>query len=221
MSGNRKAVEAFIIKYIDKIIPDGENKAYYEKIFSSMSDNEFKKLMEDFRDGVRYLTIRAPNFSKVKLNTKRNIEIGKELNLSFFQKLWIGPTDSIPAYQTVPCLVCHLPVRRASQMLINKISVAQNNRVIDQLTGQPTGDSKGSKLSLPEIRVLSSLNMDNTIVELIKMRGGDTKGWRALNDMMSRYGNISLKTLENYSSGVESTKTLKTYLAGAHLKSTL
>ena len=45
--GNRLAATAFILKYIDKIAPGGENKKIYEDLFSKMSDTDFDKFMKD------------------------------------------------------------------------------------------------------------------------------------------------------------------------------
>ena len=38
---NRKAAEDFIIKYIDRILPDGKNKQIYVEMFKNMSDENF------------------------------------------------------------------------------------------------------------------------------------------------------------------------------------
>ena len=89
------------------------------------------------------------------------------------------------------------------------------------MSGQPTGDSKGSKISFPELQILASMGLDNCVVEMMKFRGGDLKGFNAMNGMIGKYGEASLKTLANYSSGVESTRTLKTFLTGMHLNSSL
>jgi hypothetical protein len=59
------------------------------------------------------------------------------------------------------------------------------------------------------------------MVELMKYRGGDNKGLIAFNSMLSRYGRVNLKSVEPYASGVESTKSLKTFLTSMMLKSTL
>jgi len=223
MAKNRKAAEAFIIKYIDAILPDSDNSKRYKELFASMSDAEFDRLMSDIGDEKRYLVLYAPNFTNgYQLNIERNLKIAKELGHNFFQRLWIGPTKDLPAYLSpVPYLIVDLPLRRASQMIISKLKVPESNRTVDHLSGQPTGPSKGSKISLPELQVLSSLNLDNTVIELMKFRGGDTKGFRSLNAMISKYGTVNLQSLEHYAGEVESTKTLRTLLIAAHLRNTL
>jgi hypothetical protein len=71
------------------------------------------------------------------------------------------------------------------------------------------------------VQVLSALGLNESVKELIKFRGGDNKGFYAYNAMMARHGVVSLKTIAPYSSGVESTKSLKAILTAMHIKSTL
>jgi hypothetical protein len=101
------------------------------------------------------------------------------------------------------------------------MSVPENNKVVDVLTGQPTGPSKGAKISYPEVQVLAGLGLDNCVTELIKFRGGDNRGFYAYNALLARQGAVSLKTIEPYASGVESTKSLKAILMAMHIRSTL
>lgn len=222
MPGNRKEAEQLIVTYIDKIAPGGENKDIYVKLFAAMNDIQFDEFINDLESGKKFLVVIAPNFGKNPLNTARNIAIGKELGYNFFQRLWMGAKGKTPAYLTpVEYLVIDLPFRRASQLLTKKISLPEHNRNVDMLTGQPTGESSGSRVSYPELQIAAAMNLDSSIVELMKYRGGDIKGGHALNAMISKYGAANLKTLSNYASGTESTKTLRTFLLCAHLKSTL
>lgn len=222
MSKNRAKTEAFILKFIDKIAPGGENLAIYKKRFAAMSDEAFSAFIDDLESGKQFLTITAPNFHGSILSVENNLKVAEELGHNFFQRLWIQGTDGNPDYLTpIPYLVIDLPLRRASQLLTKKISVPEHNNVVDVLTGQPTGESKGARVSYPELQVSAAMGMENTMVELMKYRGGDNKGNVALNGMISKYGIARQSTLANYASGVESTNTLRTFLKAMHLKSSL
>jgi hypothetical protein len=219
---NRAKAQAFIISYIEKVTEGTENGAIYKKIFATMSDKDFDTFMSDLESGKKMLTVITPNFSKNGISIERNLKIAEELGHKFFQRLWIEGKDETPTYLTPnEYLVVDLPVRRASQLLTKKISVPKHNRVIDSLTGQPTGESKGAKISYPELQVCAAMGLENSMVELMKYRGGDARGHAALNGLISKYGTASQSTLANYASGVESTQTIKTFLLAAHLKSTL
>lgn len=222
MSKQRKKAESFIIEYIDKIAPGGDNKKMYMEFFGNMSDKDFDDFMTSLESGEKFLVVVAPNLGKTDLTLENNLAIAEELGHEFFQRLWIGPKTNQPAYLTpVKFMVMDLPVRRQSQNLIKKISVPDNNKTVDHLTGQPTGASKGAKVSYPELQVLAGMGMDNSLLELIKMRAGDKGGYNAMNAMIMRYGSANLKTLGQYATGVESTKSLRTFLTAMHLKSSL
>ena len=222
MAENRAAAQALILKYIDKIFPGGINRRRYEEMFAVMNDIEFKQYMADLENGTKKLVAYVPNMGSVKVTIENNLKVAKELNHDFFQKLVIGARDNEPSYTTpIEYLVVRLPVRRQSQHLQKKRSIPEHNRTVDILTGQPTGSSKGAKISYSELQVLAGMDMDASLVELIKYRGGDRGGYNALNAMVSRYGSANLKGLDQYATGVESTKTLKTLLAAMHLRSTL
>lgn len=222
MPGNRKRAETFIYEYIEKLLPKSGNVNIYKKLFASMSDEQFDSFIKDLESGKQILSIIAPNLAEFKLSTERNLAIAEELGHNFFEHIWIEGKDDIPTYLTpITYMVVDLPLRRASQILIKKISVPDDMKTVDTLTGQPTGESKGARISYPELQVCGAMGLENTMVELMKYRGGDNKGNVAYNAMISKYGSANLKTLSNYTSGVESTKTLKTFLTCMHIRSTL
>lgn len=219
---NRKEAEKFIFDYIEKLSPGGENAKIYIDLFTNMDDEQFDSFMKGLESGSNHLAVISPNFGKSKLTTKRNLELAKELGHPFFEKIWIEGKDDIPTYLTpIPYMVVDLPLRRQAQVLIKKISIPDNNKTVDDFTGQPTGASKGSKISYPETQIMAAMGLDNCLVEMLKYRGGDLGGFNAMNKMISRTGGVSLKGIEPYATGVESTKTLKTYLTAIHLDNSL
>lgn len=222
MNPKRTKVQNFIIKYIDKIAGSYNRKIYEDKVFKNMSDDDFDQFMKDLKADKKYLVVYAPNLVKRTISVENNLEVAKELGYNFFQKLWIESTDDVPTYLTpVPYMVLDLPIRRPSQLLIKGISVPDHNKVVDNLTGQPTGESKGAKISYPELQLLVAMGLEKTAIELMKYRGGDKGGITAFNNMISKVGSTNLNALSSYATGVESTRSLKTFMLGMHLKSTL
>lgn len=221
MAGNRAKAQAFILENIHAILPDGKNKEIYQKLFDAMSDKQFDDFMKKLEDGSVKLSIIAPNLTDSKLSVERNLKIAEKLGHSFFERIWMKDSDDSPAYLTpVPYMVVDLPVRRQAQLLVKKISIPEDNKSVDDLTGQPTGKSKGSKISYPETQVLAALGLDHCLTELLKYRGGDVKGFNAMNRQIAETGSTSMKAIEPYSGNVQSTVTLKTYLTGMHIAST-
>jgi hypothetical protein len=218
----RSATEVFILKYIGKLLPGGANVKIYKDFFAKMSDKEFDTFIGDLESGKKFLPVVVPNFGAEGMSTENNLALAEELGHEFFQKLWIEGNDDLPTYLTpIEYLVIDLPVRRASQLLTKKISVPDDNKTIDALTGQPTGESKGAKLSYPELQVCAAMNQDNSMLEMMKYRGGDSRGNAAYTAMLSKQGKVNLSVLSQFSSGVESTRTLKTFLTCMHLRTTL
>jgi len=219
---DRKSAEEHIIKYVHKIAPGGENKKLYEDLFKSMSNKDFDLFMNRLRNKEITLSVIVPNGSKIKLSVDRNYKIAKELGFDFFQHLTIGPANGIPAYKTdIKYLVLDLPFRRASQLLTKGVSVSDNNSTVDLTTGQVTGASKGSRITFPELQILTGIGLEKTVLELVKHRGGDTGSLRAMSASLSRYGKVTQNMLEAYSTGVVSTKVLHTYLTAIHLKNNM
>lgn len=222
MAGNRKAAEAVILKYIEKLLPGSPNTQLYKDLFATMSDKQFDEFMKGIEEGSIRLAVIAPNFSEYKLTKENNLALAKELGHEFFQRIWIDPGNDIPPYLSpIKYLVVDLVLRRQAQLLVKKISIPEDNKSVDDFTGQPTGKSKGSKISYPETQILAALNLDANLTEMLKLRGGDVKGFDAMNTVISQTGGVSQKAIEHLGTQVKSTKTLSTLLTCMHLKNTL
>jgi hypothetical protein len=219
---NRNKAEAFILQFMKDMEPTGYNEAQYKRIFADMSDKQFDTYMSAMREGKQFLVAFKPMYKAKGFSVENNIKVGKKYGLNFFERLVFSGNPNEPDHKTaIEFMVLDLPYRRQSQTLMKKISVPDNNKVIDQLTYQPTGPSKGSKISYPELQVLIGMGMTESIKELMQYRGGDRGGFNAYNSMVMRYGSVNMGSLAPYATGVESTKTVKTYLACMHISNTL
>ncbi len=222
MPGNRKAAEDFILTHIEEMCPGSDNTKLYKTLFTSMNDDQFDQFMQDLDTGKKQLAITSPNFSSAQLDTGRNIEIAERLGHKFFQRIQIPAVGNKPSYMTPnPYLVVDLPLRRQAQLLDKKIKVPVDNNSVDDFTGQPTGKSKGSRISHPEVQVISALGQPRSLEEFLKYRGGDEKGFNAMNTVIQRTGGVSMDAIEPYSGQVRATTTLKTYLTAMMLSNTL
>lgn len=221
MIKNRKKVEEHIKKYVEKIAKG--NGAIYDRLFKSMSDKEFDNWMKQLEDGSIKLAVISPNNTKHPITVENNLAIGKEIGHEFFTRLWMESDDGTRYLTPNPCLVVKLPVKRPSQTNVKKRSIPKSSRPIDSLTGQVANhrDTRGARISYPELQLGSAMGLDKSLEEMVKYRGGDVMGNIALNAMVSRQGRASLQALKPFASGVESTKTLHSYLTAAHLRNNL
>ena len=83
------------------------------------------------------------------------------------------------------------------------------------LTGQVTGESKGATVSGPENQMLAGMGANNTAIEMMKSRGGDRRSEQALMAILSKTGRASQSVVSQFSSGVQSGTTLRTFLTAA------
>lgn len=225
MNAKRKEAQDTIIKYVAKVAPGDFNKGLYEDLFKKLSDKEFHKFMEDLRDNKLTLSIIVPVGGKVKLDVKRNLAIGKELGYEFFQHLIVGAKGKkedgtyIPKHKTpMKYLIYDMQVKRTSQLLTKGISVGTDNNVVDLTTGQVTSDSKAAKVTKPELELLVGAGLDESVKELMTVRGGDQGLAKASDASISRTGMVSLNNIKPYATGVVSSKTLNAFYNSAMIK---
>jgi len=222
MSPKRQKAQELCLKTIKRMFPNGENVKLYEQKFANMSDEQFDTFMNDLKAKRTRLVVVMPNGSKETVDIKNNFEISRSLGREPFERVWIPATETKRSYLTpIPYLVIPKEVRRQAQMVSKKITLPEDVNSVDLVTGQPTGKSKGAKISYPEVKVLAAMGLDHTLEEMLKYRGGDEGGYRAMTTMLDRTGEVSLKEIEPYSTGVKSTQALSCFLKAAHLKGNL
>jgi hypothetical protein len=219
--GNRKAAEAALLKWIDALLPGSPNKKIYEDRLAKMSDKDFEAFIGRLESEEEVLSLIAPNLDDFKLTVANNLKVAERIGHNFFERLWLTDHITGKTYLTpVPYLVIDLPLRRQQQMLVKKISIPEDNKHVDELSGQPTGPSKGARISFPELQVLFAQNMDKSLTELIKLRGGDEKAFRAMNAKVIETGGVSVDQIASAGTKVKSTQTLGTLLRAMHLRPT-
>lgn len=219
---NRKAATDFIVKYISKILPGSENGKLITELLNGLTDEAFERYMTALETEEEIIPLVVPILTENKIDVKRNVAIGRELGHEFFQKVWWYDENTEMTYlSNEKYLVIDLPLRRQIQILKKKISIPDNNKHVDELSGQPSGDSAAAAISFPEMQALHGQGLDKAIEELIKYRGGDQKGFNAMNRSIINSGGVSLNAIEAYAGGVKSTETLSAYLKAMHLDNNL
>lgn len=219
---DRKAAEKIILEYIEKITKCKDTIKLYTDMFSKMTNKDFDDFMRDLREKKTVLQVFVPNGKKTHISLENNMKIAEELGKSFFQHLIYEGTSDTPAYKSrVPYLVIKLPIYRVSQLLKKKISYSEDNKTIDNRTGQVTGKSMSATLTNPEISMLSAYGFDNLLTEMVKYRGGDQGGRDAMNKIMYSKGMPSLADVSHYSTGVKSNQTLEQYYLGMGIRATV
>jgi len=219
--GNRKAAME-VLKLIDEFIPGSPNYAIQKERLEALNDKEFEAFMKKLQSGEECIPFYQPNMQKDKITVDRNLKLAKKLNHDFFERIWLtDETTGVTMLTPEKYMVIDLPIRRQQQLLIKKISIPQDNMHVDDLTGQPTGASKGSKLSFPELQVLYAMGLEESIEEMMKFRGGDEKAFRKLRQDIIETGEGNQESLRKMGTKVKATETLSTLLKAMHIDNTL
>lgn len=218
---NRKAATAFYVEFLTDFFGNEKPALWHKEHFmDKLTDNQFAQLMDRMEAGNEFMPVLVPNLdSEVSVNVERNIALGKKLGVEFFHHLRLTDQVTGAVYETPrKYLVCLLPIRRQAQTLEKKASIPDDNRHINEMTGQATGVSKGSSVSFPELQVLHAQGFNDAILEMIKFRGGDTVAFQAMDKIVTNTGSVSLNQLSKLGTEVKATTTLRTYFRCMHLE---
>jgi hypothetical protein len=219
----RKLAEKEALYFVDRFLPGSENQAVLKEVFSKMSDPEFEQWISNLEDEKEYVTLYAPNLHEVTLSIERNYKIAEDLGFELFQQLVLTNPATGQTYLTPnKHLVGMVPMRRQVQMLAKKRSIPGSSHIVDDRSGQASGDSKGSRMSGPEIQVNASKGLRNMVLELVKYRGGDATAYNLMNRSIIETGEASMESiLAAAPTLVKSNKTLSIYLTGMGLRNNL
>ncbi len=220
---SRKQTEKEALHFIDMFLPGSPNRQLLADSFKRMDDEEFAKWIDNLENETEYVTLFAPNLAAQTLSIARNYEIAEALGFELFQQLKLTDQSTGQVYLTPnKHLIGMLPLRRQVQMLAKKMSIPGSNHVVDERSGQASGDSKGSRLSGPEIQVNVSKGLKLSVLELVKFRGGDAEAYNQMNRQILETGEASLSSIMADSpSIVKSNKTLSVYLSSMMLRNNL
>lgn len=214
----RRDAEKVVLQWMSDLDPSGDNTKRWQVKFKDMTDDDFKHFVNNCREGRDYVSIVAPNFTDTKVGIANNFKVAAKYSVPLFQRIWtIDPITGRRYLSNDPYPIFHLPVRRQIQMAKTKFSYARNNDKTDSLTGQPTGESESGGISYPEILVLQSRGLESTVEELIWARGGNRGAFKMMNKAIADSGTVTLNELQQFSTGMKSTKVLSTYMKSIHI----
>lgn len=226
MNAKRKRVTDFILENIARITPgDTKNRDLMKKRLDSLSDKEFENYLKRLKPAKtpeeianrEILPLYIPNLAKMKVSIANNYRHAKDLGKSLEHRLLMTDPSTGNVYLTPHIYpVFDLPVRRQAQTIVKKRSIPEHSKKVDDLTDQPIGESKGSRISAPELVSLSSRGLDDTILEFIKIRSGDASAYREMKRQLIETGECNLDQVIGLGK-VKSTKTLSTFFNCMHI----
>jgi hypothetical protein len=227
----REKFIAVLAEYFPKIEQGEQNLNAYLQELRKLPEEKFEAMVASIERGRDtptavlsefILPFFVPNLKDSKIRMDGLLKLADELNVPIYQRVWTTDESTGQRYLTpIKYPVLPLAVRRQAQTLDGKQSIPTDTSVIDDLTGQPTGDSKGSAMTYTELQVFYAQGLENTIIEAIKVRGGDQKALNAFEREIIERGGASLQPILDANTHVKSTLSLNAYLRGMHLSSNL
>ena len=216
----KKKVLSYLKKKLAPIDPGGVNYKRYAKLFTDMSDKQFDKFMVNMRDGKWEFHIVVPNMGP-KFSLDQILQAADGVDLKIFHRIWLTDTATGTRYLSrAEYPILKLPIRRMQQFLDKKLSVPDNDKSIDGLTGQVSGSDKAASISGPEIQALHSRGLTQVLNELVTVRGGDIANYGEARRQMEEQGSINLASLDG-SSTSRTAKITEVFLEAMHIDSNL
>jgi hypothetical protein len=211
---------AYIKKHLKRIDPNSVNTKRYEDWLGNMSDVEFDKFMKNMKDKKFQFHLIVPNLEP-KFNMDDLQAAADSVGAELFHRVWL--TDNLSGVRFLTRYkypIMQLPVRRMQQFLDKKLSVPDNDRTLDGLTGQVTGDDASASITAPEIQALHARDLRVTLDELVTVRGGDIANYGEARRQMEEQGSFSMKTLDARSVS-RTAKIAEVLLTAMHISSNL
>lgn len=196
ISKKKREIIDKICKICDIIDPSKLNSKRYHRLLDDMTPKEFNQWMTYVKDGKWVLHIVAPNMV-VNLKNENLLKAADAVGVKLFHRIWMTDSSTGRKFLTDnEYLVLPLPIRRQQQFLDEKMSVPDDDKHIDGMTGQVTGDSKATQITTPEINILAFKGLDNTLDEMVSVRGGNMVAYGEFKKQAEDTGIVHLNTLD-------------------------
>lgn len=223
----RKEVTDFIVSKYEMILPgDDYNPTMIRTHLDSLSEEAFDQYIRSLaapaegatEETQEYLPFVAPNLKDPRIVLENLFATMESMGHPLEERLWLTDPHTGTVYLTPQKYpVIDLMVRRQAQMLTKKTSIPANNRHVDELTGQVTGASKGSQISFPEQQSQLAQGLEATLLEEVKVRGGDRVALAEYDRQLIEYGDVSLADIGQTGTLTSSTSNLAILLRAALL----
>ena len=193
----RTKIENYVYKVMTILDPAGDNTKRWKTFFAGLDDKGFEKFMQNLADKKVAMNLVMPNMKKT-LRIQDLLEAARAVDYKTSHRLWM-PDRTRPGKKYLTnerYLVLTLPIRRAQQEVDKKLSVPERDNKVDALTGQVVSVDKASSISAIEIQSLHVRGLDQTLSELVRVRGGDINAYGDFSRQLEENGSAKLSSLD-------------------------
>jgi hypothetical protein len=219
MNKQRKEAEELIYKVLDTVDSTKTNSDYYKKLFSSMSDEEFKQFCS------KRLPFRFhQEVFKIEPKMYEIFEAFKILDKPLVEKVNLPHVyvnkDGKPV-QSQEALVIYINLKRMKQMLTKKNNTAIDIDKRDMKSGLLVGHDKGGKETDREFMSLATMGLDYTIDEFARPKADAMEAMSQMSNTILNKGFVTDEDINVAKSDSIGKNMLNVYLIGAHIHSNL
>lgn len=223
ISNARAIATNLACEIVKAMLPLSDNEKRTRERLEALTDEEFDKLMVAFQEEKDFIQIIAPIMDdKTRFDYDTLHAVARKYDIKLYQRVWMTDEEGSSELSNKDSMILYMPVKIQQQLNSKKITIPKSNNVIDTFTGQVTGkESKGARVSYPEVNALLAMGLTKTVEEYLHFRGGSEKGLRLIEQSIMQTGQASADALKPYSGQVGSNLLLHSYLSAMMLKSTL
>lgn len=216
----RQKFEDYMCKVFTSQDPTGFATSKLKEFFGGMSDQTFRRYIEELRAGrqkVPFYTIPFKNPTQIEDSFKTAELLGLKTHERI--EVWdpIGKRYALTA-EEYP--VFHVPVRRLKQHREDSLSVPESDRKISPLTNQVVKPDKGSTISYPQMSILVAQHQVPVLDEFMTVRSGDIGAYAQFTRALEETGEASVSEVTDFT-GVKSAQVLRSILRAMHIDSNI
>lgn len=217
MAGYKQDAIAEGVSWLDDIDKSGRSTQFFKEQVEAMSPEQLEAWVVQLEKEQDYLSVIMQFNDTKSITYENNIKVAKKRGVPIFQRIWyIDPSTGQEVLGPEKRPVYLLPVKRQIETIDYKISYSSSNMKVDAHTGQVIGDDQASRISYPELMVVYSKQLNWSLVEFMKYRGGDVKGRVEFNNLLRNTGDVAMENLLRTKTTVKSSETLQIYFLAMH-----
>ena len=218
-ASSKNAVVTKIVEIMDILDPSGTNTARYKNMFKGFSAAQYKAYIGLLKKGELQIYLDAPN-GVIKLTMPNIFKAAAKLGTKIFERIWL--TDAVTGREYLTnekYAILNVSIRRLQQFIDKKLRIPNSDMKVDAATNQVVAEDNASNISNPEAQVMQAKGLQKTLVELMKVRGGDAASYAEARRQMEGTGELSLETSIVEGSHARSSVMLDSLLRGLNLDS--
>jgi hypothetical protein len=215
--GNKAAFIKVVVEQFRLLPSPIDNPKLVKEWLERLTDKEFDEFVTRIEEGKDFLTFIIDNFD-VRFTQGQLKKAAEDIGAPVFSKVVEEDlATGLVRTSNETHWIAFQPKRRQIQDVDDKRSTASDSNTRDIMTGQVTGDSKGSAIAVGQLSAILARNCTSTATEFSRLRGGDVAAGAVFTRYLSETGGASIEAIGKINSCPTVNETLSSYLNSIHI----